>query len=106
MRNSETGLLEIKKYGLIRRMIEALVLDGGTEKANCILDKDKLLGKDDYVMQVSSQFSYSIFVGNILYLYIYTCPDNFYAVNFSERCMFGNNHHHDLLLKIVGHHLK
>ncbi len=63
--NSETGLLEMKQTGLIKRIIKALGLDDGA-KGKFTPSESKPLVKDVNGDLASGAFSYSSIVGMLL----------------------------------------
>jgi hypothetical protein len=73
-RDSETGLLEMKQTGLIKRIIKALGLDNGA-KRKFTPSESKPLVKDVNGDLASGAFSYSSVVGMLLYLSGHTRPD-------------------------------
>ena len=73
-RDSETGLLEMKQTGLIKRIIKALGLDDGA-KGKFTPSESKPLVKDVNGDLASGAFSYSSVVGMLLYLSGHTRPD-------------------------------
>jgi hypothetical protein len=79
-RDSETGLLEMKQTGLIKRIIKALGLNDGA-KGKFTPSESKPLVKDVNGDLASGAFSYSSVVGMLLYLSGHTCPDITFAVN-------------------------
>jgi hypothetical protein len=79
--DSETGLLEIKQTGLIKRVIKALGLDNGLVKGKYTPSESKPLVKDLNGEAASGAFSYSSVVSMLLYLSRHTRPDIIFAVN-------------------------
>jgi hypothetical protein len=77
----ETGLLEMKQTGLIKRVIKALGLDNGLVKGKCTPSESKPLVKNLNGEAASGAFSYSSVVGMLLYLSGPTHPDITFAVN-------------------------
>ncbi len=63
-----SGLLEMKQTGLIKRVIETLGLDNGYAKGKHTPEESKPLVKDADREGVHGGFSYSSFVGMLLYL--------------------------------------
>jgi hypothetical protein len=104
-RDSETGLLEMKQTGLIKRIIKALGLDNGA-KGKFTLSESKPLVKDVNGDLASGAFSYSSVVGMLLYLSGHTRPDITFAVNCCACHMFFPKHSHELALKRIGCYLK
>jgi hypothetical protein len=104
--DKSTGLIEMKQTGLIKRVIEALGLDGGYAKGKHTPAEAKLLVKDKDGEAASGGFSYASVVGMLLYLSGHTRPDIAYAVNCCARYMFAPKHSHELALKRIGRYLK
>ena len=105
-RDPETGLLEMKQTGLIKRIIEAVGLDDGSVKGKYTPSESKPLVKDVHGHAASGAFSYSSVVGMLLYLSGHTRPDITFAVNCCARYMFCPKHSHELALKRIGRYLK
>ena len=102
----ETGLMEMKQVGLINCVLETLGLDDGITKNKFIPYESSPLVKDVDVPAACGSFSYSIVVGMLLYIYVHTCPDIAYAVNFCARYMFCPKHSHETALKRIECYLK
>ncbi len=85
--DSETGLLEMKQTGLIKRIIKALRLEDGA-KGKFTPSESKPLVKDVNGDLASGAFSYSSVVGMLLYLSGHTRPDITFAVNCCARDMY------------------
>ncbi len=102
----DTGLLEMKQTGLIKRVIEALGLDDGLVKGKYTPSESKPLVKNLNGEATSGAFSYSSVVGMLLYLSGHTQPDITFAVNCCARYMFCPKHLHELASKRIGCYLK
>ncbi len=102
----ETGLLETKQTGLIKRVIKAHGLDDGLVKGKYTPSESKPLVKDLNDEAASGAFSYSSVVGMLLNLSGHTCPDITFAINCCARYMFCPKHLHELALKRIGCYLK
>jgi hypothetical protein len=83
-RDPETGLLEMKQTGLIKRIIKALGLDDGCARGKYTPSESELLIKDINGNSASDAFSYSSIVGMLLYLSALTRPNITFAVNCCE----------------------
>ncbi len=105
-RDPETGLLEMKQTGLIKRVIEALGLDDGFVKGKLTPSESKPLITNLNGEAASGAFSYSSVVGMLLFLSGHTRPDITFAVNCCARYMFSPKHLHELGLKRIGCYLK
>ena len=77
-----TGLLEMKQLGLIKQVIETLVLDGGMSKGKFMPEEANPLVKDEDGESVYGTFIYSTVVGMILYVSGHTRPDVSFSVDF------------------------
>ncbi len=77
----ETGLLEMKQTGLIKRVIKALGLDDGLVKGKYTPSESKSLVKNINSEAASGAFSYSSVVGMLLYLSGHILLDITFAVN-------------------------
>ena len=82
-REINTGLLEMKKNGLIQRVIEAVGLDDGMLKDKFTPLYQRPLVKDADGKLPSGMFSYSSVVGMLLYLSYHTHQFIACTVNFS-----------------------
>ena len=105
-RDPETGLLEMKQTGLIKRIIDAVGLDDKCVKGKYTPSESKPLVKDVHGHAASGAFSYSSVIGMLLYLSGHTRPDITFAVNCCARYMFCPKHLHELVLKRLGRYLK
>ncbi len=105
-RDPETGLLEMKQTGLIKRVIKALGLDDGLVKGKYTPSESEPLVKNLNGEAPSGAFSYSSVVGMLLYLSGHTRPDITFAVNCCGQYMFCPKHLHELALKRIGCYLK
>ena len=94
-------MLQMRQYGLINRVIEALEVDNLASKVNWNTDDFKPIIKYEDGLQVSGQFSYSSIVVIVLYLAGHTCPEISYAVNCYARYMLRHSHSHKVTLKRV-----
>ncbi len=79
--NPETGLLEMKQTGLIKRVIEALGLDDGLVKGKHTPSESKPLVKNLNGEPACGAFSYSSVVGMLLYLPGHTRPNIAFVIN-------------------------
>ncbi len=104
--DSNTGLLKMKQTGLIERVVEALGLDDGHAWGKHTPAETKPLVKNEDGAAATEGFSYSSFVGMLLYLLGHTQPDITYAINCCARYMFCPKHSHELALKGTGRYLK
>jgi hypothetical protein len=105
-RDPETGLLEMKQTGLIKRVIKALGFDNELVKGKYTPSESKPLFKNLNCETARGAFSYSSVVGMLLYLSGHTRPDITLAVNCCAQYMFCPKHLHELALKCIGHYLK
>jgi hypothetical protein len=105
-RDPETGLLEMKQTGLIKRVIKAIGLDDGLVKGKYTPSESKPLVKNLNGEAASGAFSYSSVVGMLLYLSEHTHPDITFAVNCCAQYMFCPKHLHELALQRIGRYLK
>jgi hypothetical protein len=94
------------QMGLIKRVIEALMLDDGYGKGKHTPAESKPLVEDADRGGVLGGFSYSSIVRMPLYLSGHTQPNIAYAVNYCARNMFYPKHSHKLALKRIGRYLK
>ena len=76
-----TGMMEMKKVGLIDRVIETLVLENGIMKGNFTPAEYTPLLKDTDGEASCGSFSYSSVVEMLIYLSGHTRTDISYAVN-------------------------
>ncbi len=100
MENDEsTGLMEMKQTGLTDCIIEALGWDDGMVKKKYTPSEAEPLVKYEDVEESSGTFSYSSFIGMLLYLLGHTRPDIAYALNCCARYMICPKCSHELELK-------
>ena len=81
-------------------------LDDGYARGKHTPAETKPLVKNEDGVAAAEGFSYSSFVGMLLYLLGHTQPDIIYAVNCCARYMFSPKHSHELALKRIGRYLK
>ncbi len=93
------GLVEMKKVGLIDRVIETLGLGSCISTPKWTPAEGTLLARDQDGEPPYDNFRYSSVVGMILYLSGHTQPDIAYAMNCCARYIFNPRHLHEIALK-------
>ena len=96
----------MKHTGLIRRVIESVVLYEGLPKGKFTSSESKPLVKDDNGEPASGMFGYISVSGMILYHYVDTRSDVSLAVNSCARYVFIPKRSHELPLNRVEPYLK
>ena len=101
-----TGFIEMKKTGLIQRVIEAVRLDNGIVKGKFTLSDQRPLVKDPGGKPTSGMFRYSRIFGILLYLSGHTSTDIASTINFCGRYIFHPKRSHEDILKRLEQFLK
>ena len=106
VRDSTTGLIEMKQTGLIKRIIDALGLDDGNVARKLTPSSGEPLIRDETGDPFEGDFNYASVVGMLLYLSGHSRPDITYAVNCCARYMFNPRKRHEIAIKRIGRYLK
>ena len=90
----KTRLLYMKQTGLIKRVIDSVVLDDGTSKGKLTPSEGTPLDKDENGEPASEMFRYSRVVGMLLYLSGHNILDVALAPNCCVWIMFSPKRSH------------
>ena len=102
-KNQETGEIHLKQIGLMKKIVEALKLDGVPPAPT---PATETIGKDDDGDPPHCDFNYASVVGMAFYLYSHSMPEIGFAISQLARFTFSPRRSHELALIRLGQYIK
>ena len=102
-KNPDTGEIYLKQIGLMKKIVEALKLDGVPAAPT---PATETIGKDEDGDPPHCDFNYASVVGMAFYLYSHSMPEIGFAISQLARFTFAPKRSHELALIRLGQYIK